>query len=562
MKINYVPGLALRFYPGLSREATNAIDTYVASNCKIAIFTGTAPTEQQVWDLANFNAYVTANNANLVYQETTQLQFSYDGYKHKRVIQRYPVDSTNITTLCAPVAQDLVANPNAIETAHSLYALVYCPDKDTTLNTTGNDLIILVPNVGSGATDFCSLSKYDFAAGENIYLRNLTISLFQGYQITDTLINGEYEDPLNPGQMITGPVDSKKSVYINNVWGNRLSEAYRDCFVSRDKNFLIKFSSTNNPNALLTVPNVGWDGYFSDYEFFYSGTGYMPILRKYDVSTSSWSTSTLHSEIDKTPYYGYLVNQSMIDLIDAINSKAILGQLGSMSNLILQINAVFTAGTTHRFKMVSSGDGSSVGVDATDTAFNYRDLIPGLLAKNALACHSSTNYLSSIKQLLIEQGFDSGMVTSALRSVIPISFDNTKYNSSFNNTSGVLTIQNQTPAKLKTRYKKSIHNPGNEQLYIYIPRFLSRGNIESVSIISNGSNQFYHSVSSVSYPATQKVIDGEVVDNTTQRIRQQDYTAISIGVTGNGETDLEYDLLDVIDYIDSFTAMVKIPNKF
>ena len=69
-------------------------------------------------------------------------------------------------------------------------------------------------------------------------------------------------------------------------------------------------------------------------------------------------------------------------------------------------------------------------------------------------------------------------------------------------------------------------------------------------------------MSSVSYPATSKVIDGEVVDNSTQRIRQQDYTAISIGLTGNGNTDLEYDLLDTIDYIDSFTAMIKIPNKF
>ena len=86
MKINYVPGLALRFYPGLSRELYDAVDTYVAMGCKIAIFTGTAPTEPEMWNLTNFDNYVTANADTLVYQETTQLQFSYDGFKHKRVI--------------------------------------------------------------------------------------------------------------------------------------------------------------------------------------------------------------------------------------------------------------------------------------------------------------------------------------------------------------------------------------------------------------------------------------------------------------------------------------------
>lgn len=563
MKINYVPGLALRFFPGLSRELYDAVDTYVASNCKIAIFTGTAPTEQQVWDLANFNAYVTANTSKLVYQETTQLQFSYDGYKHKRVIQRYPIDSTAISPLVATVTQDAAAiTAGAIETPNSLYALVYCPDKDVTLNTTGNDLIIFIPNVGSGPTDFCSLSKTNFTAGESIYFRNLTISLFQGYQITDTLINGEYEDPLNPGQMITGPIDSKKSVYINKVWGNRLSEAYRDCFVSKDKTFKVG-NVSNGANTVATLSSIIYPGYFHDamYQSSGSATQFLFKLRKYDTVAAAWTTSFLATELDKTIYYGYLVNQSMIDLIDAINAKGLLGQLSTSSSLL----NYGTLGTTHRFTF---GDGANDGNTGTtfeplDTTQPYKDLIPGLLAKTALLAHSSTNIKNSIKQVLIEQGFDEGMITSALRSVIPIGFDNTKYNSSFDSTSGVLTIQNQTPAKLKTRYKKSIQNPGNEQLYIYIPRFMNRAGIENPYGTYRYIDYYmYNSISSVSYPATQKVIDGEVVDNTTQRIRQQDYTAISIGVTGNGETDLEYDLLDVIDYIDSFTAMVKIPNKF
>jgi len=554
MKINYVPGLALRFYPGLSRELYDAVDTYIASNCKIAIFTGTAPTEQQVWDLANFNAYVTANTSNLVYQETTQLQFSYDGYKHKRVIQRYPIDSTAISPLVAPITQDAAAvTAGAIETPNSLYALVYCPDKDTTLNTTGNDLIIFVQNVGSGPTDFCSLSKTNFTAGESMYFRNLTISLFQGYQITDTLINGQYEDPLNPGQMITGPVDSKKSVYINKVWGNRLSEAYRDCFISRNtfiyKN-VIKTQGTNTPDLVGSVPNLfqdvnplaGWRETFQ------------AKPRKYDKVNSVWTTNIV-ADYDKYMYYGFLVNQSVIDLIDSINTKGLLGQLSLISSLIY-----VSANTTWRFSHTDAYYPGSItpGGFTLDANILKRDITPGLLAKAALSAHIGQDTLNSVAQTLIEQGFDSGMVTSALRSVIPIGFDNTKYNSSFDNTSGVLTIQNTSPAKLKTRFKKSIHNPTNEQLYILIPRYLNRLAIENPF----NDDWVYTSLTSVSYPATQKVIDGEVVDNTTQRIRQQDYTAISIGVTGNGETDLEYDLLDVIDYIDSFTAMVKIPNKF
>ena len=560
MKINYVPGLALRFYPGLSREAYDAVDTYIASNCKIAIFTGTAPSETDLWNLSNFSAYVTANTAKLVYQETTQLQFTYDGFKHKRVIQRYPVDSTAISPLIAPIAQDAAAvTAGAIETANSLYALVYCPDKDTTLNTTGNDLVLMIPGVGSSPTDFCSLSKTNFTAGENMYLRNLTVSLFQGYQITDTLINGQYEDPLNPGQMITGPVDSKKSVYINKVWGNRISEAYRDCFISRDKNFIYKNSATY-PNG-TTLPAVRPTSYLQDDAISDMGNGYYYTLRKYDVATSTWGTIHLSAESDiSSVYYGYLVNESMINLLDEINSKALLGQLGT-DPALLNVNAsAFTS--TQRFKSVIT-TGTDYSMNSLNTSRLIKDLVPGLLSKMALYSHTSTNYFNSIKQVLIEQGFDAGMVSSALKSIIPIGFDNTKYVSSFDKDQNILTIQNTTPAKLKTRYKKTIHNPTNEQLYILVPRFMNRAAIENpYGTTQVGTQDIFWSFGSVSYPATQKVIDGEVVDNTTQRIRQQDYTAISVGVTGNGETDLEYDNLDIIDYIDSFTAMLKIPNKF
>ena len=588
MKINYVPGLALRFYPGLSRELYDAVDTYVAMGCKIAIFTGTAPTEPEMWNLTNFTDYVTANADTLVYQETTQLQFSYDGFKHKRVIQRYPVDSTVITPLIAPIAQDQAEiDLGAIKTDNSLYALIYCPDKDTTLNTVGNDLVLLVPNVGTGSTDFCSLSKVNFTAGDSIYFRNLTISLFQGYQITDTLITEVQEDPENPGQNINVPVDSKKSVYINKVWGNRISEAYRDCFISKSSMLLksyIASSGATKVNSTLSYEyytNALNDFIMTPDDLAPTNNSMVFALRKFNKTTGLWENSHLFNELSTKVYKGFLGNQSLINLIDEINTKALLGQLGSISNLVTS-GTTLTYNTTNRFCFLVGSSGSPAAYPTyrfnaaepaplkllSDTTPGpvTKDIIPGLLVKYIInQSHASENLKNSITQLLIELGFDEGMVTSALKSIVPIDFDLTKYSSTYDKDQNVLTIQNGTPSKLKTRYKKTIHNPTNEQMYMLLPRYLNRAAIENPYVLNyypTGSHQAEWSMSSVSYPATQKVIDGEVVDNSTQRIRQQDYTAISIGVTGNGNTDLEYDLLDVIDYVDSFTAMIKIPNKF
>lgn len=595
MKINYVPGLALRFYPGLSRELYDAVDTYVATGCKIAIFTGTAPTEPEMWNLTNFTNYVTANADTLVYQETTQLQFSYDGFKHKRVIQRYPVDSTAITPLVSPIAQDQAEiDLGAIKTDNSLYALIYCPDKDTTLNTVGNDLVLLVPNVGTGSTDFCSLSKVNFTAGDSIYFRNLTISLFQGYQITDTLITEVQEDPENPGQNINVPVDSKKSVYLNKTWGQRISEAYRDCFISKSSMLLKSYANFSGPGPTLQYRTSSYEYYTNALnDFIMTPDDHYPVnnsivfaLRKFNKTTGLWENSHLFNELSTKVYKGFLGNQSLINLIDEINTKALLGQLGSVSSLVTS-GGTLTYNTTNRFCFLlgNSGGPAAYGPAAYPT-YTFaatepaplkllsgttpgpvtKDIIPGLLVKYIInQSHASENLKNSITQLLIELGFDEGMVTSALKSIVPIDFDLTKYSSTYDKDQNVLTIQNGNPSKLKTRYKKTIHNPTNEQMYMLLPRYLNRAAIENPYVLnyySIGVHQAEWSMSSVSYPATSKVIDGEVVDNSTQRIRQQDYTAISIGVTGNGNTDLEYDLLDVIDYIDSFTAMIKIPNKF
>lgn len=587
MKINYVPGLALRLFPGLSRLNFDAVDEYIATGAKIAIFTGTAPTEQDIWDLSNFESYCTTNASTLVYKETTQLQFKYEGLKHKRVIQRYPVDSTNLTTLCDFQAQDAEAiAAGHIETSNSLYALVYCPDKDTTLNTAGNDLVFFLPDVGSTPTSNVSLSKTTFVTGDQIYLRNLTVSLFQGYQITDTLITGEVQDPHNSSQTTTGIVGSKKSIYINKVWGGRLSEAYRDCFISRatpEKFKVMSVSGTlqtmDTTPLVFTMANVLGGRcttyYSSNDQATTTGLSYYYCLRKYNNVTGLWENSILHSEQTKIVYGGYLVNESMLNLLDEINNKAIGGQLSKMSVIGASGVTLVNLTAAHRFTYVN-GEGSIMQDSFTDhlgrtaSTADQQDLLPNLLAQYILTqSHVSTNIKNSITKLLIEQGFDESMVNSAIRSVQPIDFNLTKYSSSYNPTTGYLTIQNSSPAKLKSRYKKSIQNPSNEQMYILLPRYLSRVTLENNTYVSayalgdwDANSALMQSCASVSYPQTQKVIDGEVIDTFSQRVRQQDYTAISIGTTGNGNTDLEYDLLDIIDYIDSFTTMIKIPNKF
>ena len=198
---------------------------------------------------------------------------------------------------------------------------------------------------------------------------------------------------------------------------------------------------------------------------------------------------------------------------------------------------------------------------------NFMDLLPGLLVKYLIhqSWYSETLRVS-YKQLMLELGFDESMIDRAIKSLVQLNMDITKWNSSYDKDNNILTLQNNEPIKLKNRYKKAIQNPTNEALYILLPRYMDRSNFENPYPLVINTNfpayGNYSSISSVTFPRTTKVLEGDNVDNFTQRVRINDYTAISIGQTGNGETDLEFDNIDVIDYIDSLTAMVKIPNKF
>lgn len=567
MKLNYIPGLALRFFPGNTRELYDGAASYDAVNSKVVIMTGAAPTETELWNLTDLEAFVTANESKVVYRETCTFNFTYNSHKHQRVIQRMPIDSTPFISLVASQAQPTYTQEEieagAIKTDNSLYALIYFKDKDTTLNTAGNDMIMLVPNVGTKPDDFISLSQTSFAAGASLYLKNITISLFQGYQITDAVIMGDIPDPENPGEIITGPIATKKSFYYNKVWGNRVSDAYRDCFISRTS-FQFKISTP----ATITVPQTNSLNYLQDFAASIDvNKSSIFSLREYDPVNMIWKSNILPVPSNASPIYkGFLANESLINLLDEINTKSILNQFGSFDTVV-HTGTTLSLSATHRFAYIT-GSNYQKPYSAIASKLPLMDLIPGLIAKYILNINIFTpGHKISLVQLLIELGFDSGMVNSALNSIVPIDFDLTKYSSAFDKDTGILTVQNSSPAKLATRFKKTIHNPTNEQLYIVLPRYLSRGALEfgydlTIGLDGSAAIGAYGSISSVSFPATQKVIDGEVVDINTQRIRLQDYTAISIGLTGQGNSDIEYDYLTMIDYIDSFTVMLKIPNKF
>lgn len=537
MKLNYVPGIPLRLFPGLSRELYDAVDTYTATNSKIAIFTGSAPTETELWNLTNYNDYLTSKASSLVYSGTFDLEFSYDGQKQKRKVQKMPIDSIAITA-GVDSSEQLQADLDAgsIKTDNSLYALIYCADKDTTLNTTGNDLILLVSDVGSSSSNFCNISKTTFASGDSLYFRNLTISLFQSYIDTNT--------PIMDGDIQIG---TKKSIYVNKIWGNRLSESYRDCIIS-------KTSLTFKAGSLVAnVVTPSWGSYMNDY--CVGSSQHLFSLR--DLSGGSiWLNGTLDAWMNTKANFGYLVNEDTITLIELINSKAINGDFVNSYSMISESNS-YVAST----RFIYNGTLPVSGLPM--------DLIPGLLVKYILNQSQSTAIQPALKKLLIELGFDTDLVDNALRCIIPIDFKNSDYASSFDNDSGVLTVQNASPAKLDVRYKQTKQNPDNKTLYIYIPRYFNRCAIENPygssqigATVGTLGQGLYGSISSAAFVSNTTILEGDTVSNSTQKIRISDYTGISIGISGNGLTDLEYDVVDTIDYIDSFTTMFKIPNKY
>ena len=533
MKINYVPGLALRLFPGLSRDPQAAYNEYIASGAKIAIFTGTAPTEDELHNIVDFEAFKVSNVDNLVYSETTQLQFKYDSYKHKRVIQRYPIDSIKFTPIVNPIEQDRVTTPEAILTDNSLYALVYCPDKDTTLNIANNDLIILIPNVGTRSDDFMSLSKVDFTTEDEVDLRNMTIALFQGYQITDTQIVEEIEDPENPGEMITTVTGTKKSIYYNKNWANRISEAYRDCFVSTDfttaKTMYSTVSKVAYPNTAfssgaLTQP-------YTTRAIMGGGNAgnFYALLRRYDKVNGTWLTTCFTFASLNTSYkFGFIVNQAVIDLIDEINNRGALGTLPTYVELF------DTTATTPAFAAANQTPKFLIALDAVNPTFanqvllgkNY-DYISGVLVKYLMnQVWYSTDIADSYLQLMIELGFDESLVTRAIKAIVPFDLTLSTWTSVFDKDSSIVTIQNNTPSKLYTRYKKSVNNPTNETLYILLPRYLNRLaiNSESGSIYTQLYPVMGTDLASTVFPKTQQVIDGEVVDQMVGASSKQAFT--------------------------------------
>lgn len=667
MKINYVPGLPLRLFPQNSRDPYTAFKTFTQSDCDFVLMTGNCPDTDKLWNLTNLEDFLVENHSKLVYREKTQIRFTYDGNKQKRILQRMPIDSIEIFAQHGVIPQDYTSNivvsdgsaeyqeafeqyqlalaeynnlltiyerdfdqyqldleeynnpsdpenptiteepvapvapvaptepvapaptppeqpKGGIETEmnpdsaipeakriisdNGIYALIKIPHKEASANTAGNDLIMLISNVGSLPDDFISISDTNFIQGKKFNLRNATVSIFQGYQITDQVLHREIEDASNPGESIQIPVNTKKAVHLNRVWGKYLAESYRNCFVS-DQSFTWRFSDvlyagsnrTYNDNTLaveiqqtdtcntLTVdPN--------------NYTGAIDPIYLMNWNGTAWS-GNLAKDI-RVLHYGVFINQAVVDIIDLINSKEINEEIPVWSSIVGK-------------KWFASA--------ATNTTFRDKQRITAVTIIKFMLNQTwlSDAHKNSVAQILRELNIDENLIGRALKCIIPMTVTNSSWTMNLNSDSNILTMKNETPVRLYSRFRMSRNNPTNEQLYILLPRYLNRSLIDqplgnhylepvvpnpptspaTTGDYSSTSNEFriLGSTSGVSFTRTQDVLDGELINYNSSKLRIYDYTAISVGLPGSG-ADMEVDVTHTIDYIDSIQAQIKLPNQF
>ena len=195
----------------------------------------------------------------------------------------------------------------------------------------------------------------------------------------------------------------------------------------------------------------------------------------------------------------------------------------------------------------------------------------------------SDAHKTSVAQILRELNLEEQLIARAMKCIIPIAITNASWTTSLNSDDNTLTVKNETPARLYSRFRMSRNNPTNEQLYILLPRYLNRSNIDqplgnhhlepivpnppsSPSTTGDYASQsdpfrLLGSTSGVTFARTQDIIDGENINYNSSKLRIYDYTAISMGLPGSN-ADMEVDVLHTIDYIDSIQAQIKLPNQF
>lgn len=808
MKINYVPGLPLRLFPQNSRDPYTAFKTFTQSNCDFVLMTGNCPDTDKLWNLTDLEEFLTTNHSKLVYREKTQIRFTYDGNKQKRILQRMPIDSIEVFAQHGVIPQDYTSNivitdgsaeyqeafeqyqlalaeynnirmayqselsqynaaaliynnkieeyqnrvnayneqletyesdyaqyvadletyanevnqynidyeayqnaladylllmeqyttannqyqidlaayedlmdiyandfaqyqldleeynnpsdpdnptiteepvapvmpiapdepiepteptePTApieptepvapvvpedttvdliepvaptrppemdapaptppeqpeggIETEmnpdanipeakriisdNGIYALIKIPHKESSANTTGNDLIMLISNVGSLPDDFISISDTNFIQGKAFNLRNATVSIFQGYQITDQVLHREVEDESNPGESIQIPVNTKKAVHLNRVWGKYLAESYRNCFVS-DQSFTWRFSDVlyaggnrtyGDGNLTVSIQQTDTCNTLTVASNNYTGATDPIYLMNWNGST--WSGNL--AKDTRVMHYGVFVNQAVVDIIDLINSKEINEEIPIWSSIVGQ-------------KWFASA--------ATNTTFRDKQRITAVTIIKFMLNQTwlSDAHKNSVAQILRELNIDENLIGRALKCIIPMTVTNSSWTMNLDSDSNILTMKNETPVRLYSRFRMSRNNPTNEQLYILLPRYLNRSLIDqplgnhylepvvpnppttpqTTGDYSSQSDTFriLGSTSGVSFTRTQDVLNGELINYNSNKLRIYDYTAISVGLPGSG-ADMEVDVTHTVDYIDSIQAQIKLPNQF
>lgn len=544
MKTNYIPGLSYRFYPGTLRNyEASGLSKSTTTNYKLALFTGDMPTNETILNTTNYETFKANNIANLVLEDVGVFSVTFNNNKLSRIYQRSPIDSVSYNVLCDKVEQGEMVE---IQSKKSLYALIYLPDKDVSLNTSDNDLLFFTSDVDNSTKSFVSVSHTEFVTDDQIYLRNVNFSLFQGYTNTDENIIQSVEDPENPGTMIDVNVGTLKSIYMNKVWLTKLQEAYRDMIIP-------KYTSGD----LLVGTR-----YSSATE---AAVYFRGLKDKFGVDNGSYSSDHPNNFVWK---HAYLVNESFITIINQLNTISSYGLMPKIEKLC----KLFNPDGNYLGNFVSSAGTEPYYLPAYK---NYTLAVIYSMLLNPL-----TNY-NAASWLINEAGIDAAVVEKALNCTIPlIDMNKDNYSVNFDQDTQLLAIQYTKPIKLGTKYKEAVHNIAGEQLYIFIPRshkfdnsfgaarwngYVGKYNAAGALVENIYTN--YASETSRNFSLCMDVTDSATVyqlDDASleHRFSIIDYTAISIGLSGNGQTDLEFDILDNVDYIDSFTALIQIPNSY
>ena len=584
MKIGNIPGLTYSIFPGLTRTV-DAGAPYTAAS-KIAIMSGDALTEAELTNLKNFDQYLIDNASKLVYSTDLDLEFTWDSARLKRTINVTPLGSITATAVNTPVPVSETYPEDSIPLKGNMWALIKCDDKDASLNTEGNDIVIFTPNVGTTSTDFVSLNQ-EPVGGEEFKIINVTISLFRGYQNTDEVI--EIEDPEDSEKTIV--VGSEKSIYFNDVMQKRVSEAYRKILVS---------TTSTRPNTLdidvWYTNGMAMEATIAPYSPYYIGDRFTSHIYAYNMSGC---------------YDGVMANQSFVDILEDIQQKILNGTFPLwrdtlLNDKIYEANDTSVEGAdynrTNYYNVAKDGNhlwgytyvnpGSNFFASKViESAALFEEIddkyrINGVVVYHLLFSKDINLRERTFEYLVNKCGYSRSQVDRAKLSFKGYDLDNSKFTSTYAN--GNLTVQYTEPFHLDSKFRTVAHNPTNENMYLilnsnrdYCQLNKSKNSLTGFDGVQNASGYTWNHEYFLGVPgdhgyaagyrrpliemSTADIVNGVEAEDASYRMNV-DTVIISLATKSENPEipnteDIVLNDMDTITSFDGFAAIFTVANK-